>query len=189
MTIPGTIRHITVLRWRAQCLPHRCFRCFATALTLREPLQVSPSTLCCHWLTANTLANSVLAVGFNSWTNLNSRVSASALMAVAQAMHDNGMLAAGYEYVNSDDEWMERYRDASGRQVPNATRFPLGWAPVCNFTHSLGMKCGLYTSKSQWTCAGFNASCEKEAIDAATYASWGVDYVKEDSCGGCRNNE
>lgn len=41
-------------------------------------------------------------MGFNSWTNLNSRVSASALIAVAQAMHDNGMLAAGFEYVNSD---------------------------------------------------------------------------------------
>lgn len=51
------------------------------------------------------------------------------------------------------------------------------------------MKCGLYTSKSQWTCAGLNASCGKEVIDAATYASWGVDYVKDDSCGGCRNNE
>lgn len=83
----------------------------------------------------------------------------------------------------------ERYRDASGRQVPNATRFPQGWAPVCAFIHSLGMKCGLYTSKSQWTCAGLNASCGKEVVDAATYASWGVDYVKEDSCGSCRNNE
>jgi alpha-galactosidase len=84
---------------------------------------------------------------------------------------------------------MEKYRDASGRQVPDATRFPQGWTPVCDFIHGLGMKCGLYTSKSQWTCAGFNASCGKEVIDAATYASWGVDYVKEDSCGSCRNNE
>ena len=44
-------------------------------------------------------------MGFNSWTNLGASVSAAALEAVAQAMHDNGMLAAGYEYVNSDDEW------------------------------------------------------------------------------------
>lgn len=87
------------------------------------------------------------------------------------------------------DEWMEKYRDSEGRQVPNSTRFPEGWVPVCDFAHSLGMKCGLYTSKSQWTCAGFNASCMMETIDAATYASWGVDYVKEDSCGGCRNND
>lgn len=74
--------------------------------------------------------------------------------------------------------WMERDRNAAGEQVPNSTRFPSGWPPVCDFAHSLGMKCGLYTSKSQYTCAGFNASCEKEVIDAATYASWGVDYIK-----------
>ena len=47
----------------------------------------------------------VFAVGFNSWTNLGTSVSAAALEAVAQAMHDNGMQAAGYNNVNSDDGW------------------------------------------------------------------------------------
>ena len=84
---------------------------------------------------------------------------------------------------------MLRDRDASGRQQVNPEKFPLGWLDVTTFIHSLGMKAGLYTSKSQYTCAGFNASCGQEVIDAATYASWGVDYIKEDSCGGCRGND
>ena len=32
------------------------------------------------------------------------------------------------------------------------------------------------------TCAGRPASGGHEAVDAATFASWGVDYLKEDSC-------
>ena len=74
---------------------------------------------------------------------------------------------------------MLKNRSADGRQVPNPDKFPLGWTDVTSFIHGLGMKAGLYTSKSPYTCAGFNASCEKEMIDAVTYASWGIDYLKE----------
>lgn len=84
---------------------------------------------------------------------------------------------------------MLRDRDANGKLQVNPDKFPLGWEDVTSFIHSLGMKSGLYTSKSQYTCAGFNASCMHEMIDAATFASWNVDYVKEDSCGGCRQND
>ncbi len=73
---------------------------------------------------------------------------------------------------------MQRDRDASGRQQVNQEKFPLGWPDVTAFIHGLGMKSGLYSSKSYYTCAGFNASCMKETIDAATYAEWGIDYLK-----------
>ena len=45
---------------------------------------------------------------------------------------------------------------------------------------------GADTSASPWTCAGFAASCEFEAIDAKQWAEWKVDYMKEDACGQCR---
>ena len=73
---------------------------------------------------------------------------------------------------------MLRDRDAEGRQQVNPEKFPLGWPDVTSFIHGLGMRSGLYTSKSQYTCAGFNASCGQEVIDAATYAAWGIDYLK-----------
>ena len=66
---------------------------------------------------------------------------------------------------------MLRDRDASGKLQVNPEKFPLGWEDVTSFIHSLGMKSGLYTSKSQYTCAGFNASCMHEMIDAATVSS------------------
>ena len=38
------------------------------------------------------------------------------------------------------------------------------------------------TDRGTETCAGRPGAKDHEALDAATYASWGVDYLKEDSC-------
>jgi alpha-galactosidase len=43
------------------------------------------------------------------------------------------------------------------------------------------LKSGLYTAKGPNTCARFAASCDHEIQDAAQWASWGIDYVKDDS--------
>lgn len=40
------------------------------------------------------------------------------------------------------------------------------------------------TDRGTQTCAGRPASYGYETIDAQTFASWGVDYLKEDSCNG-----
>ena len=40
-----------------------------------------------------------------------------------------------------------------------------------------------YTAESPHTCEGFPASAGHEALDAATFAAWGVDYLKVDGCG------
>ena len=38
-------------------------------------------------------------------------------------------------------------------------------------------------AESVHTCEGFPASAGHEALDAATFAAWGVDYLKVDGCG------
>ena len=48
--------------------------------------------------------------------------------------------------------------------------------------HSKGLKFGLYGDAGYKTCADCPASLGYEDIDAATYASWGVDYLKYDNC-------
>jgi len=45
------------------------------------------------------------------------------------------------------------------------------------------LKFGLYTSRGNATCLGLPGSLGFEALDAQTYADWGVDYLKVDSCG------
>src|SRR4030095_1080844 len=48
--------------------------------------------------------------------------------------------------------------------------------------HAKGLKLGLYTDAGSQTCQGRPGSQGHELLDAQTYASWGVDYVKEDWC-------
>lgn len=124
-------------------------------------------------------------MGFNTWNLFACGVSAAVLNDTAKSMHDSGLAAAGYEYVNSDDCWMLATRDASGKQIANPEKFPNGFSAVTSYIHSLGLKSGLYTAKGPNTCARFAASCNHEVQDAAQWAEWGIDYVKDDSCSTC----
>lgn len=56
--------------------------------------------------------------------------------------------------------------------------------PSCSAqVHALGLKFGVYSDTGNATCEGYPGSWGHEAIDAADYASWGVDYLKLDYCG------
>ncbi len=48
--------------------------------------------------------------------------------------------------------------------------------------HARGLKLGIYSSPGPKTCEGFEGSWQHEAKDAATYASWGIDFLKYDWC-------
>lgn len=125
-------------------------------------------------------------LGFNSWDYFGCSVNETILQAAAKMMHSSGLAAAGYRYVNSDDCWMMRERNAEGQQVPNPAKFPSGIEATIALCHGLNLSFGLYTSRSNFTCGGYAASCGHEEIDASTWAQWGVDYMKDDSCGPCR---
>jgi len=87
----------------------------------------------------------------------------------------------GYEYVNMDDCWA-RSRMANGTVVPDPVDFPNGIKYVADYVHSLGLKFGLYSDAGTATCDNRPGSLGYEKIDAMTYASWGVDYLKYDNC-------
>eukprot|EP00756_Hemistasia_phaeocysticola_P066549 Hpha_TRINITY_DN9306_c0_g1::TRINITY_DN9306_c0_g1_i1::g.25915::m.25915/K07407/E3.2.1.22B, galA, rafA; alpha-galactosidase len=105
----------------------------------------------------------------------------------ALAMVRRGLFGAGYNNLNMDDCWMlpHRANNGTGPQVPDPAKFPEGIANLSKFAHGLGMKFGLYTAQAGRTCGGKVGSCGFEAVDASQYAAWGVDYVKDDRCGGC----
>ena len=124
-------------------------------------------------------------MGWNNYNAYGNTATATLIEQTALAIHDNGMQAAGYDYVNTDDAWMESSRDSSGNLVPNPTKFPNGMAPVVAYVHSLGLKFGLYEDAGTETCAGYPGSLGYETQDANLFASWGVDYLKYDNC----NNE
>jgi alpha-galactosidase len=98
---------------------------------------------------------------------------------MADAMASNGMREAGYQYVNIDDTW-EGGRDAQGNITSNR-KFP-DMKALADYVHSKGLKLGIYSSPGPNTCAGYEGSHGHERQDAATYAAWGIDYLKYDWC-------
>lgn len=134
---------------------------------------------------AHALNNSLARtpqMGFNDWNAYGCNVSESLIKATALAMHNNGMQAAGYQYVNIDDCWMSSSRNAAGQLVPDPNKFPDGISGTAAYVHSLGLKLGIYEDAGTATCAGFPGSLGHETTDANTFAAWGVDYLKYDNC-------
>jgi alpha-galactosidase len=121
-------------------------------------------------------------MGWNDWYSTYCGVNAQLVEQTAQTMVANGMAAAGYQYVNIDDCWMAPARDSAGNLVPDPTRFPNGIKAVADYVHGLGLKLGIYEDAGTTTCAHLPGSYGHEAQDAATFASWGVDYLKYDRC-------
>lgn len=92
------------------------------------------------------------------------------------------MVAAGYKTFNIDDCWPALNRSASGDIVPDPEKFPEGMKAFSTAlaTHGLGL--GIYTAHGELTCCNYPGALGHEAADAATYASWGVQFLKNDWC-------
>ncbi|MFI7705599.1 glycoside hydrolase family 27 protein [Nonomuraea sp. NPDC049480] len=122
-------------------------------------------------------------MGWNDWNTFFCNVNENLIRQTADVMVSSGMAAAGYEYVNIDDCWSTRSRDANGDLVPDPQKFPSGMKALADYVHAKGLKLGIYSSAGTTTCAGYPASLGYERRDAALWASWGIDYLKYDNCG------
>ena len=118
-------------------------------------------------------------MGWNSWNHFAEKVTDADVRAAADALVSTGMRDAGYIYVNIDDTW-EGKRDAQG-VIHTNSKFP-DMKALADYVHSKGLKLGIYSSPGPKTCAGYPGSYGHEAQDAKTYAAWGIDYLKYDSC-------
>jgi len=119
-------------------------------------------------------------MGWNSWNHFHRKVDDAIVRAQADAMVSSGMRQAGYIYVNIDDTW-EGQRDEQGNILANS-KFP-DMKALANYVHGKGLKLGIYSSPGPKTCAGYEGSYGHEGQDAATFAKWGIDYLKYDLCG------
>ena len=121
-------------------------------------------------------------MGWNSWNTFTHAINEDLIKETADAMVSSGLKDAGYEYVVIDDCWSLRQRGENGELVPDPEKFPNGMKAVADYVHSKGLKFGMYSCDGTHTCAGFPGSFEHEFQDAATFAGWGVDYLKYDNC-------
>ena len=125
-------------------------------------------------------------LGVESWnaTGCTAALDEQWVLDQADALVRTGLRDTGYRYVIVDDCWALPARDAAGRLVADPARFPHGMAALADAVHARGLLFGLYTSAGTMTCdaRGFPGGLGHERADAASFASWGVDYVKDDDC-------
>ena len=77
--------------------------------------------------------------------------------------------------------------------MANRSKFPSGTlAETAAYVEQRGLKLGIYTDLGEHTCAGFpgsggpknaDGSWGHYCKDAATFAAWGIHYIKQDFCG------
>lgn len=156
------------------------------------------TTLVFFGLAAPTMAQSYnnLALtppmGWNSWNVFHENINEKQIQQIADAMVSSGLKDAGYIYLNLDDNWMAKHRDANGKLTHDPDRFSSGMKALGDYIHSKGLKFGIYGDRGTRTCHHYNNSDQfpgsesgsngREELDAKTFASWGVDYLKYDNC-------
>ena len=121
-------------------------------------------------------------MGWNTWNTFAKNIDEKLIMESADIMVESGLLDCGYNYLVIDDCWSLRERDENGKLVPDPEKFPHGMKYVADYVHSKGLKFGMYSCAGALTCAGYPASYEHEFDDAASFAEWGVDFLKYDYC-------
>lgn len=121
-------------------------------------------------------------MGWSSWNLFRNRINENLIYETAKAMKDSGLADCGYTYVNIDDCWQSSMRDENGRLQGDLGSFPSGIKALVEKVNALGMKLGIYSSNGTLTCEDLPASLGNEAIDADTFAEWGIEYFKYDFC-------
>jgi alpha-galactosidase len=127
--------------------------------------------------TQDVAATPVMA--WSSWNYYTCKINDAMVRAQTDALSSSGMKAAGYSYIIVDDCWQGE-RDAAGVLHPNS-KFP-DMKALADYVHGKGLKFGIYSSPGPKTCAGFEGSLGHEEQDAATFAEWGIDWLKYDLC-------
>ncbi|KAK9780145.1 putative Glycoside hydrolase superfamily [Seiridium cardinale] len=122
-------------------------------------------------------------MGWNSWNTFKSSINESVILNTADVLVSSGLTAVGYNYLLLDEGW-SGYRDINGLLQANVSRFPNGITKITDYAHERDLKVGIYGDAGIMTCAFRPGSYGYEELDAATFASWGIDYLKYDNCGG-----
>lgn len=119
-------------------------------------------------------------MGWSSWNLFRNKINENLIYETALAMKNSGLADCGYQFINLDDCWMSSMRDENGRLQSDFVTFPSGIKALAEKVNALGLKLGIYSSNGTLTCEDLPASLGKEAIDADTFAQWGVEYFKYD---------
>jgi Alpha galactosidase A/Alpha galactosidase C-terminal beta sandwich domain/Carbohydrate binding module (family 6) len=91
------------------------------------------------------------AMGWSSWSFVRRNPTEATIKAQAAAMHNSGLAAHGFVYVNVDDFYQKCDSngftvDGFGRWVVDTAKFPAGMKALGDYIHGLGLKFGVYVT-------------------------------------------
>lgn len=122
-------------------------------------------------------------MGWNTWNTFGHQINEAIVKESTDAFVKLGLRDYGYEYIVIDDCWSEKKRDPeTDRLVADHIKFPKGMKDIGDYIHERGLKFGMYSCTGVRTCADYPGSFDHEFLDAETFASWGVDFLKYDNC-------
>ena len=130
-------------------------------------------------------------LSFNDWVG---NYNYGYITNLAVQWRTNGMQSAGFDTFQLDDGWQASMRDGSGNLQANPTTMTNGGIPaLVTYLHGLGYKVTIYTSyapSNAMTCLNNPGTSDATAQqDINLFASWGVDGIMFDSCGGSTWND
>lgn len=138
-------------------------------------------------------------LGWTSWNAYATKVSQALILKTAKLLRSTGLAEYGYQYINIDSEWQGAYGGEFDAVQPNE-KFP-DMKALCDEIHSLGLKCGIYSSPMV-RCFGYTnplPGCTRGELDSEflgavrgiakehceennvrQWCAWGFDYLKYD---------
>lgn len=131
-------------------------------------------------------------MGWSGWNVFGDHPGSSDALArqIADALVSTGLKDCGYVYLLAfDGAWWNASttpgRDARGRIIEDAQRWPNGIQSVCDYIHSKGLKVAGYTDIGElgYCQPAQYGAFHHEQSDANQYAAWGWDYIKVDDHG------
>ena len=122
------------------------------------------------------------AMGWNSWNAFGSGNTEALTIAMADKIKELKLDELGYEYIVLDDGCYKSER-VDGKLSNEEVKFPHGFKYLADYMHEKGLKFGMYNDIGTNLCAGAEVgTCGHEAVDAASYLEWDVDFLKVDNC-------
>lgn len=161
----------------------RACPCRLYLVCFRKPLQLALLLCSTAFTTCRALDNGlgiVPPMGWNPWNTHHCNITEQDIRTAADQFVHLGLRDVGYSYINLDDCWMAPTRKDGLYYQSDPVRFPSGIAALADYVHDRGLLLGIYTSAGSHTCAGLPGALGHEQVDAQTFASWGVDYLKYD---------
>jgi len=129
-------------------------------------------------------------MGWSPWNAFHRNWTETLFLQSAEVLSQSGMRAAGYDSVFMDGGWWDGVdsgtatRNKSGFIVEDRSRLPGGVGRLAAALRARGYNYGHYTNAGRRACNGDKGfAYGHEEADASLFASWGVDYLKIDSCG------